>query len=261
MIISFINFLNSIPLGWGFLHGSCRGKAELRFDVPSVCAQRLSAGEVDVGLIPVIEYQRIPGLSIIPGICIGAKREARSVLFISRVPIKEVTNVAVDASSRTSVALLRIVLSEFYGRKDVVFEVQKPDPKRMLSERQSALLIGDPALQFNLDGCLVYDLAAEWNAFTGLPFVFAFWAVRRGVKLGGQEELFYRSRAEGLENLPAIAEIYSAKLGVSREDILQYFCMNLNYTLDEANREGLQEFYRLAARLNLIESVSLTETS
>ncbi len=255
MIISFIDFLNSVPLGWGFLHGSCRGKARLLFDVPSVCAQRLSAGEADVGLIPVIEYPRIPGLSIIPGICIGAKREARSVLFISRVPIQDVTSVAVDASSRTSVALLRIILSEFYGRKDVTFDVQKPDAARMLSERQAALLIGDPALQFNLDGCLVYDLAAEWNAFTGLPFVFAFWAVRSGVKLGAEEELFYQSRAEGLANLPAIAEMYSARLGVGREEILQYFCVNLNYTLDESNREGLEEFYRLAASLNLIQSV------
>jgi len=254
MVISFIEFLNSVPLGWGFLHGSCQGKAKLLFDVPSVCAHRLSTGEADVGLIPVIEYKRIPGLSVIPDICIGAKREAKSVLFISRVPIEDVTEVAVDSSSRTSVALLRIILTEFYGKNGVTYEVGQPDAAQMLSRRESALLIGDPALKFNLDGCLVYDLAAQWKAFTGLPFVFAFWGVRQGIKLSDEERgLFYQSRAEGLANLPGIAELYGEKLGVSREEILQYFCVNLNYTLDEANQKGLEEFYRLAAKLRLIE--------
>lgn len=252
--VSFIEFLNSVPLGWGFLQGSCRDAFEIIFDVPSECARHLASGEADVGLIPVIEYQNIPGLRVLPDIAIASKHEVRSVLFVSKVPLEQVSRVALDRSSRTSVALLKILLQKFHRREGLVYGEEYPDAERMLEHYDAALLIGNPALKVPRENLHIYDLAQEWNRFTGLPFVFAFWAVRDGVDLTDKAELFYRSRAEGLSQVDTIAALYSDKLNVPAEEIRHYILCNLNYSLDAANLRGLQTFYQTAAELGLIAS-------
>jgi len=251
--ISFIEFLNAAPLGWGFLHGSLKGRHQILFDVPSECARKLASGAADAGLIPVIEYQRISGLRVVPGISIAARAEVRSVLFLSRKPIHDVQTVAVDVSSRTSVVLLKILLEEFHGCRGVDYVEFPPNPRTMLEEADAALLIGNPALAISRHGLYVYDLAAEWNRFTGLPFVFAFWAVREGVELAEAGGDFEQSRREGLQSIPFISEWYSSRLPISSPEIRQYLTGNLNYRLDEANLEGLRRYYDLAAKLGLIE--------
>jgi len=250
--ISFIEFLNALPLGWGLLHGSLKGRHDLLLDVPSECARHLKSGQVDVGLIPVIEYQRIPGLRVVEGISIASKREVRSVLFVSRKPLRQIRTVALDTSSRTSVALLRILLSEFHGLRNIEFNEAPPIPRAMLDDHDAALVIGNPALQIAFDGLHVYDLAREWNRFTGLPFVFAFWAVRPEIELGQAGRVFAESKREGLRSIPLIAEWYSSRLPVSAPDIRRYLTSNLDYSLDDENRKGLTLFYDLAHRLDLI---------
>ncbi len=252
---SFINFLNTVPLGWGFLRGSYRQSFEILFDVPSECARHLSSGEADVGLIPVIEYQRIDGLRVLPRISISAKREAKSVLFVCRKPLLEIRRVAVDTSSRTSAALLQIVLQSFYRRSDVVFEPHRPDPSAMLEDHDAALIIGNPALRVPSRPLHVVDLAQEWNRFTGLPFVFAVWAVRSGVDLGPDAALFYQSRDEGLQQLERIAELYSQRLSLPRAEILTYLSEYLDYGLDGENLRGLTTFFEMARDLGLIDTV------
>ncbi|MDA2933742.1 menaquinone biosynthesis protein [Acidobacteria bacterium AH-259-D05] len=250
--VSFIEYLNSVPLGWGFLNGPYQEAFDILFDVPSECAKHLSTGEADIGLIPVIEYQRIPDLLVLPDISIASKREVKSVLFVSKVPLTEVTQVAVDTSSRTSVALLKILLHKFYGRDSVTFHQESPNPDRMLELYDAALIIGNPALKVSRRALHVYDLAGEWNRFTGLPFVFAFWAVRADADLREQQEIFYLSRDQGLKEVNLIAAAYSKKLGVPAEEIRKYILENLNYSLDEANLRGLQTFFDAAAELGLI---------
>jgi chorismate dehydratase len=253
--ISFIEFLNAVPLGWGLLHGSLKGRHEILRDVPSECARRLAAGEADVGLIPAVEYQRIPGLRVIPGISIAARREARSVLFVSRVPIRSVSRVAVDTSSRSSTALLRILMSEFYGVRSVPFIESPPNPGEMLSEHGAALLIGNAALRLSRQGLYVYDLAHEWNRFTGLPFVFAFWAVREAVVPDDGLDVFVKSKREGLAAIPLIAEWYASRLPVSAGEIRSYLTTNLDFSLGAGNLEGLERFYDLAVKHRLIDRV------
>ncbi|MFQ5739104.1 MAG: menaquinone biosynthetic enzyme MqnA/MqnD family protein [Acidobacteriota bacterium] len=250
--LSFINFLNSVPLGWSFLNGHHRDVFELSFDVPSECARRLANGRADVGLIPVIEYQNIEGLRVLPDISISSKREVKSVLFVSNVALSEVRRIAVDTSSRTSVALLKILFQVFYRRDSVSFEPLPPQPDMMLQSHDAALIIGNPALKMSLGSREVYDLAGEWYRFTGLPFVFAFWAARPGVDLGQQAALFYQSKREGLGAIQRIGQLYSQKLGLAPADIEAYILRNLDYSLDEANLRGLRTFYRLAAEIGLI---------
>ena len=255
MRVSFSEFLNAVPLGWSFLQGRFRDDVELLLEVPSRCADLLSTGGADVGVMPVIEYQRIPGLTIVPGISIAAKREVRSVLFVSRAPIEAVRTIALDSSSRTSVALLTILLSKFYGNQDVEMRTVSADPTNPLSGCEAALLIGDAALFARTGGLRVYDLAGEWNRFTGLPFVFAFWAVRAGYELGERSEYFTLSKASGLAEIDQICKVYSARLGIPAGEIRSYLLTNLDYSLDEANQAGLRLYYRYAAELGLIPEV------
>ncbi len=249
--VSFIDFLNAVPLGWGFLNGPYQEAFELLFDVPAECAKHLTTGEADVGLIPVIEYQNIPSLRVLPDISIASKREAKSVLFVSKLPLETVSDIAVDQSSRTSIALLKILIHHFYGRDSVKYSEKPPDAEKMLESHQAALIIGNPALKVRSHSLYVYDLAQEWNRFTGLPFVFAFWAVRSEVDLGDQLQLFYRSREQGLKEVDTIARRYSKQLGITASEIRSYIQKNLDYSLDSTNQRGLETFFQLAAQLEL----------
>lgn len=253
--VSFIEFLNALPLGWDFVHGHQQGRFRLLFDVPSECARHLQTGEADVGLIPVIEYQRIEGLRVIPSISIASRREVRSVLFVSRKPIEEVRTVALDTSSKTSVALLKILLTFRYQREDVDFQASRPSIDLMLERCDAALLIGNPALHLSRPDLRVYDLAAEWNRYTGKPFVFAFWAVRSGIAVDGLADSFQTGRDRGLASIDLIAANYAPKLGLTEHEIKDYLRANLDYSLDLANLDGLEHFYRLSHELGLIESV------
>lgn len=252
--VSFIEFLNSVPLGWGFLHGRQQGAFQVLFDVPSECARHLATGEVDVGLIPVIEYQRIPGLRILPDIAVASRHEVKSVLFVSRTPLAEIRRVALDTSSRTSAVLLKILLHH-YGKTEVEYLEHPPDPEAMLARCEAALLIGNPALRIDRTGLYVFDLAREWHRLTGLPFVFAFWAVRPGIELGSQAEIFYASREEGLQSLDQIASLYSERLGLPEGEIRVYLKDHLDYRLDPPHRQGLLKFFELAESLGLIPQI------
>src|SRR5579871_268233 len=145
--LSVVQYLNTVPLIWGMLHGNQRHKFQLNLTVPSGCADAIAAGEADVGIVPSIEYQRIPNLKIISGMSIASKQEVKSVLLLSKIPIEQVKSVALDQSSRTSVALVRILLEKFYNRR-VNFQPTAPNPDEMLKLADAALLIGDPALVY-----------------------------------------------------------------------------------------------------------------
>jgi chorismate dehydratase len=143
--ISLVHYLNSAPLGWAFLHGPFRDQFEVLPASPAVCADQLASGEVDIGLIPSIEYQRIPDLHIIPGISIASLGEVRSILLIKPKGQDSIRSVALDTSSRTSVALAKILLQvKMELRPEYV--PHPPDPAAMLGRCDAALVIGDPAL-------------------------------------------------------------------------------------------------------------------
>jgi chorismate dehydratase len=198
--ISIIDYLNAAPLNYGFKHGLGFEHFHLKFHVPSLCADRLREGLVDAGLISSIEYLRIPGLRIVPGLCIASPKRVRSVVVLSKVPPEEIRTLALDTSSRTSVVLSQILLRERFGVHPEVVDLA-PDQTAMLDQCDAALLIGDVAMRARREGLLVLDLAEEWHAWTGLPFVFALWCVREdapplGVP-GGAGPFFHKSLEMG----------------------------------------------------------------
>ncbi|MBZ5503945.1 MAG: menaquinone biosynthesis protein [Acidobacteriia bacterium] len=250
--ISAISFLNTAPLMWDFENGEPAALLRQRFDVsytiPSRCAEQLKEGSADIGIIPVAAYTTIPDLVIVPDVAIAAKNKVRSILLVSKVSLENIRSVATDDSSRTSAALVEIFLRKFVGT-DPGFTRQKPDLKTMLQWHDAALLIGDPALQAHVAGYFVYDLAEEWKRWTGRPFVFAFWAVRKAALQGrgagaNVAQVFQQSRDNGLKHIAEIASAWAPKLGLSAKLIAEYLTENVDYSLDVDNLEGLQLFYR-----------------
>ncbi len=270
--ISVVQYLNSVPLAWGILEGPQKDHFDAVFSTPAECAAQLASGEVDLGLIPSIEYQRIPGSRIVAGPAVVSHSRALSVILLSLVPLFRIRSVAHDSASRASVALTQVVLNEFYGNKPQ-FRSSDPDPSSMLTNSDAALLIGDPALRFRFlnplpnaenEKSLVrkgaepiqsFDLMERWNNLTGLPFVFAFWAARNGFSDVSVAARLRESRSFGLENLDTIAERYSEKLGVDKAFLLAYLRKNIGYHMDSDGVAGMSQFYQMAARAGALKSV------
>jgi len=263
--ISAISFLNTAPLMWDFEHGEHQRDFEIDYTVPSACAEALRAGAADIGIIPAISYQNIPDLQIIPDVAIASNGPVRSILLVSKVNLPEIRSVAMDTSSRTSVALLQILFAK-YWRTDLEprhasslpqFLPMEPNLTAMLSACDAGLLIGDPALTVDRSHYHVLDLAEEWKRQTGKAFVFAFWAVRRQAieahaLRSDLARIFQQSRDHGLANLPAIARDWAPRVGITEEDVKHYLASNISYCLDRLNLDGLNLFYRLAAQRGLI---------
>jgi len=248
---------------WDFDNGETadrlRQHFEISYTIPSRCAEQLKEGSADIGIIPVAAYTMIPDLLIVPDVAIAAKNKVRSILLVSKVAINKIRSVATDDSSRTSAALVEIYLRKFVGT-DPGFSRQKPSLKEMLQWHDAALLIGDPALQAGTDGYFVYDLAEEWNRWTGRPFVFAFWAVRKAALEGRTGEpniaqVFQQSRYHGLQHIPEIAAAWSPKLNLSAQIISEYLTHNVDYSLDRENLEGLHLFFRYGAECGVLPPV------
>jgi chorismate dehydratase len=261
--ISAISFLNTAPLMWDFENGETaeqlRQDFEISYTVPSHCAEQLKDGSADIGIIPVAAYTTIPDLVIVPDVAIAAKNKVRSILLVSKVAIDKIRSVATDDSSRTSAALVEIYLRKFVGL-DPGFSRQKPSLKEMLQWHDAALLIGDPALQARTDGYFVYDLAEEWKRWTGRPFVFAFWAVRRAalerrMKEPNIAQVFQQSRDNGLKHIPEIASAWATKLSLSPKLVADYLTENVDYGLDPENLEGLRLFYKYGVECGVFSQV------
>jgi chorismate dehydratase len=250
--ISVVDFLNARPLVWGLLHDPPPGVSVSR-DLPSVCADKLARGEADVGLIPSIEYQRIPGLRIVPGLGIAAASEVRSVLLVSKVSREKIRSVSLDPASRTSAALTRLLLKRRYNLEPR-YEESAPAGEAPAAA-DARLVIGDPALKARLNGFVVLDLAAEWRALSGHPFVFAFWAVAPGVRAAGLEDLLRGSFEAGRRDFAGLSRHEARQSGLSEEVVEDYLRHSLHYELTAGDFEGLDLFYRLAAEERLIPAV------
>jgi chorismate dehydratase len=260
--VSAISYLNTAPLMWDFENlataETLKKHFELSYTIPSQCAEELKAGTADIGIIPVAAYTTIPDLVIIPDVAIASKNKVRSILLVSKVPLDKIRSVATDHSSRTSTALVQVFLKKFVG-VNPGYTQQKPELQEMLRWHDAAMLIGDAALRAETAGYHVYDLAEEWRRWTYLPFVFAFWAIRRealaeataGLDLA---RVFQQSRDHGLQHVPEIADRWSGRLELTAETLRSYLTDNIDYYLDDENLRGLKLFYHYATECDALPS-------
>ena len=248
--IGAVSYLNSKPLVEGL--ADLAPQAELWLDFPSRLADQLQRGLIDVGLVPSVATLLNPGYEVVSDACVATRGPVLSVKLYSRVPATKIRRLSLDEGSRTSATLVRILLAE---RHNVFPQIEKLplDCTLESSSADAILLIGDrailpPAERFEF----TWDLGEEWTRMTGLPFVFALWASRRGAELDGLEEALSAARDLGVERLDEIARREAPQLGLSEQLTLDYLRDNLYYHLGEAERRGLARFQQLAVKHNLV---------
>jgi predicted solute-binding protein len=239
-----VSYLNTVPLVWGMLHGGEREVFDLRFALPSECADQVAQGEADIGILPVIEMAR-QKLDYFRGTGIACHGPVRSILLISKVPLREIRTVATDSGSRTSVMLTRVILAEKFGVEPRV--VSRPaDLSTMLGEADAALLIGDAALR--VDPVKLpfetLDLGGEWVALTGLPMVFAVWSGR--VCDDRYTRAFIDSHEFGMAHIEEI--VASESRGFDPALVRKYLTEHIVFQLGEKDYAGLDLFLQKASR-------------
>lgn len=246
------SYLNTAPLIWSFLHGSQRDAVELfTHKAPARCAEMLMKAEVDAALVPVIEYQRLSKVAIIPGVCVGSRTAVRSVVIASKQNnLKKIRRVALDESSRTSVALVKILFREFLGLEPE-WQSAPPDLRSMLEHNDAALIIGDPAMTIPRDKFHVFDLATLWHEFTGFGFVFAMWMAAEGAAEKVRTIDFSAARDEGLAHLDDIAARHEDQT-LTPDEIQNYLTRNIAFEMDADMMKGLELYFELARKHGLI---------
>lgn len=257
---------------WDFEHPPLREQLATRYSIdwmlPSECADRLTLGEADLGLVPIAALAANPNLRVLPGCTIASRGRVRSLLLVRRAvqELTQIRTVAADTASRTTVAYAQILFKK-WGDGVPRFLPMAADLDAMLERADSAIIIGDPALmaleeranRYERTGeeLVYHDLATEWRALTGLPFVSAVWAARADVDSGVAED-FIRSRDHGLANIDALAREWSRKIPLGEETIRAYLTENIHYVLDEECVEGIRGFFREAAAAGVLPNYEFT---
>jgi chorismate dehydratase len=271
--IAAIGFLNPAPLMWDFEHPPLCDALAHRYRIdrmmPSECAARLAAGQADIGLIPIVALATTPGLRILPGCTIASKGQVRSLVLVYRAgrSLASLRSVAADTASRTTLAYARILFHK-WGNPAIQFLPMAADLDVMLEHADAAIVIGDPALfaleeRYNRmertgEELFYRDLAAEWRALTGLPYVSAVWAIAPGAAAQGGPsdesiaEDFIRSRDHGLANIDALVAEWATRLPIPENTIRSYLTANIHYVLDEECLEGMRGFFRMAAECGVL---------
>jgi len=249
-----VGYLNARPLVYELER---LPRFDVRYDTPSECARLLHDGDTDLGLIPSIEYLRGGPYRIVPDVAIASDGPVASVALYTTKPIDAIRSIALDTSSRTSVALTQVLCArEFKIAPELVH--LGPDLSAMLSRCDAGLIIGDAALLLDVRGVRLQpdlqkiDLGEVWKSMTGLPFVYAFWAGRPGVLTAEDVTALQQARDAGVAQPERIAQAYFADAPQHHALGAQYLRDNIKYHLGAAERAGLETFYRYAAEARVV---------
>lgn len=250
-----VGYLNARPLVYRLDRSP---NFSLRFDIPSTCAELLHAGDIDVGLIPSIEYLRGKALSIVPGLAIASRGAVTSVMLYTTKPMRDVRSIAMDTSSRTSVALVRVLCAKLFDI-DPRLEPLGPDLANMLGRCDAALMIGDAALfepppsspESRAPSHEVIDLGQAWLELTGRPFVYAFWAGRPDALTPAHVKELQDTRDRGVADAETVAREYLKDQPDRQALGARYLRDNIKYYLGDDERAGLELFYRYASEIGV----------
>lgn len=234
--VAAVSYLNTKPLLYGFRNHPVMEMMELSMDYPAKIAQQLIDGDVDVALVPVAIIPKLKEYHIIADYCIGAEGPVASVCLYSDVPLQEIKRIYLDYQSRTSVALLKVLVRE-YWKLDVEFVNTSGDYQDKIKGTDAGLVIGDRALAQRKVSPYIYDLAENWVRFTSLPFVFAAWISNKPLPAGFVKE-FNEATGIGIKNIPAVV----AENPYDIYDLTTYYIHNISYPFTPAKRQGMQKF-------------------
>ena len=235
--VGMVNYLNTKPLLYGLERKPISDQIELIGDYPAKVAQLLIDNKIDVGLIPVAVIPKLPEYHIVGDYCIGTQGEIASVALFSEVPMNEIKKVYLDYQSRTSVALLKYLMKEYWGIKPEIVESVNEDYRKEIKGTTAGLVIGDRALEQRKISTFIYDLGSEWKAITGLPFVFAAWVSTKSLP-DDFIRLFNEANGLGLQHIDEIVAANPFEL----YDLKKYYSLHLSYQLDKDKMKGMDLF-------------------
>ncbi len=259
-----IQFLNCLPLYYGLVKSSAILDVDLVKAPPRRLAEMLVAGELDAAPIPAIEYARhADDLVLIPDISISSDGEVQSILLLSKLPVETLGGrlVALTDTSRTSQVLARILLAKHW-EADAEYVEMPSDLASMMRDADAALLIGDDALRafYTPTDLLKYDLGTEWKAYTGLPMVYAVWAVRRSYTEQHPSEVtrldwaLNESMRYSAEHADAVAE-YAARWEPMPVSFFASYFEALRFRFGDRYREGMARYFSEAHAIGQLERV------
>jgi len=235
-----VNYLNTKPLLYGLQKPPISDRIELLGDYPSRLVDMLINDEIDLGLVPVAAIPQLPSYHIIGNYCIGAEGEIASVALFSEVPINEITKVYLDYQSRSSVALLKWLMKEYWGIDPEIVQATDESYRKEIKGTAAGLVIGDRALEQRKISTFIFDLGSEWRSITGLPFVFAAWISTKQLP-DEFIQLFDEANAMGLSHIDEIVAANPFEL----YDLKKYYTLHLSYRLDENKRKGMSHFLKV----------------
>ncbi|NOT90679.1 MAG: menaquinone biosynthesis protein [Ferruginibacter sp.] len=244
--IGAVSYLNTKPLIYGFENGMMKEETEFIFDFPSNIAQQLLTNQIDVGLVPVAVLPTMKEYHLISDYCIGCDGAVASVCLFSDVPLQNIEKILLDYQSRTSVALLKILLKEHWKIAPELIVTEKGFEQN-ISGTTAGLVIGDrafkqiPLFTFN------YDLGLAWKDMTGLPFVFAAWVANKKMPADFLTS-FNKATAEGMKHIDEIV----ARNKFDAYDLHQYYTRNITYLMDETKLKGLELFLQKLGKLAIM---------
>ena len=239
--ISAVSYLNTIPFIHGLKQSELIKTIDLQLDYPSICADKLINGTVDLALVPVAVIPKLKEAYIISDYCIGANGAVDTVCLYSDVPIEEIESIALDYQSRTSVALLRVLLKEYWQYNP---ELKKANVgfEENIKGNHAALVIGDRAFALNTKHAYIYDLSAIWKEMTGFPFVFAAWVAN--TKLPQDFIIsFNKALEKGLSNIDKALALEGDSYP-NCENPEDYLNNKISYSLDSEKQKGMELFLR-----------------
>ena len=257
-----VSFLNSKPLTYALEENLIDSDFELISTPPAELSVKLYNKDVDLALIPVAELLSRKSYAVVPDISISSYGVVDSVILITKKELADVKKVAVDRRSQSSTALLRIILELFHDLSPH-YEPRKYAQGNLsgefLNDVDGGMLIGDAGLEVMFDppqNYRLYDLGEIWTEHTGLPFVYAVFAVNDGIDLGRNLDSLYESKSYGLANLGKIAALGSEDTGLSEEICYEYVSRRIRYGLGENEVKGIVKYSELLSELGLCDKIT-----
>ncbi|MES1220800.1 MAG: menaquinone biosynthesis protein [Bacteroidota bacterium] len=232
-----VSYLNTRPLIYGLQKPPIDEIIELVEAYPARLSDMLINDEIDLGLIPVASIPRLKEHHIIGDYCIATEGEVASVCLFSEVPVEKVTKVYLDYQSRSSVALLKWLIREYWGINPELIETTDENYRAEIKGTSAGLVIGDRALEQRKISTFIYDLGAEWRFVTGLPFVFAAWVSNKKLPDYFIQQ-FNLANADGLKHIDEIVAQYPSPV----YDLKKYYTFHISYLLDERKKKGMELF-------------------
>ena len=237
--VGIVNYLNTRPLLYGIEHSPVNSEIELIGDYPASLAKKLLDREIDLGLVPVAVIPKMEEYHIVSDYCISCNGPVASVCLFSDVPLEKVETVLMDYQSRTSVALAKILLRNYWKISPELVDTND-DYRSRINGTTAGLVIGDRSFEQRTRSPFIYDLGEAWKQYTGLPFVFAAWISNRNLPHSFIDS-FNEANRSGVENIEKVISNEHYPLF----NLGDYYRKFISYELDNYKRMGLNKFLEL----------------